>query len=59
MRVAVLLPRPLAHQSLNPNHTTHATRERTMLYQTLAEHFETWRELASAGHSYGETSMRH
>ena len=33
--------------------------ERSLLYQTLAEHFETWHELASAGHSYGETSLRH
>ena len=38
----------------NPRHS-----ERTLRYQTLAEHFETWRELASAGHSYGETSLRH
>nr|WP_326529161.1 hypothetical protein [Rhodoferax sp.] len=28
----------------NPRHP-----ERTLLYQTIAEHFETWHELASAG----------
>ena len=29
----------------NPRHP-----ERMLLYQTIAEHFETWLELASAGH---------
>jgi hypothetical protein len=33
----------------NPRHP-----ERTLLYQTIAEHFETWFELASAGQFYGQ-----
>ena len=33
----------------NPRHP-----ERALLYQTIAEHFETWLELASAGQSGGQ-----
>ena len=33
----------------NPRHP-----ERTLLYQTIAEHFETWHELASAGQFDGQ-----
>jgi hypothetical protein len=33
----------------NPRHP-----ERTLLYQTIAEHFETWFELASAGQFDGQ-----
>ena len=33
----------------NPRHP-----ERTLLYQTVAEHFETWHELASAGQFDGQ-----
>ncbi len=33
----------------NPRHP-----ERTVLYQTIAEHFETWFELASAGQFAGQ-----
>ena len=33
----------------NPRHT-----ERTLLYQTIAEHFETWHELASSGQFDGQ-----
>ena len=33
----------------NPRHP-----ERTLLYQTIAEHFETWLELASAGQFDGQ-----
>ena len=34
----------------NPRHL-----ERTLLYQTVAEHYETWLELASAGKIYTHT----
>ena len=33
----------------NPRH-----RERTLLYQTQAEHYETWNELASEGQFDGQ-----
>ncbi|MDU7589632.1 MAG: IS91 family transposase, partial [Acidovorax sp.] len=33
----------------NPRHP-----ERTLLYQTVAEHYETWLELASAGQFDGQ-----
>jgi hypothetical protein len=33
----------------NPRHP-----ERTLLYQTVAEHYETWLDLASAGQSGGQ-----
>jgi hypothetical protein len=33
----------------NPRHP-----ERTLLYQTIAEHFETWLELASSGQFDGQ-----
>jgi hypothetical protein len=34
--------------------TTRATRSSTLLYQTIAEHFETWFELASCGQFEGQ-----
>jgi len=37
----------------NPRHP-----ERTLLYQTIAEHFETWHELASAGQFDGQGDHR-
>ena len=37
------------HKLYNPRHP-----ERTLLYQTIAEHFETWFELASAGQFDGQ-----
>ena len=37
----------------NPRHP-----ERTLLYQTIAEHFETWHELASAGQFDGQGCQR-
>ena len=52
---AARLQQPLAHQPPNPNSTIRATFERTLLYQTLAEHFETWFELASAGQFDGQS----
>ena len=42
-------PANQAHQSLQPRHP-----ERTLLYRTVAEHFETWLELASAGQFDGQ-----
>ena len=37
----------------NPRHP-----ERTLLYQTVAEHYETWLELASAGQFDGQGDHR-
>ena len=50
--VRLLLPNP--QQLQNPNSTTPRHPERTLLYQTIAEHFETWLELASAGQFDGQ-----
>ncbi|URD45713.1 hypothetical protein M6G63_28090 (plasmid) [Pseudomonas sp. BYT-5] len=38
----------------NPRHP-----ERTLLYQTVAEHYETWLELASAGQFDGQGRPPH
>ena len=38
------MPTPSQPKCYNPRHP-----ERTLLYQTVAEHYETWHDLASAG----------
>ena len=38
----------------NQSSTTRATRSSTLFYQTIAEHFETWHTLASAGQFDGQ-----
>ena len=43
-----------ALQRPNPSATKHDTCERTLLYQTIAEHFETRLELAGAGQFDGQ-----
>ena len=46
----VLQPKPAqSTKAYNPRHP-----ERTLLYRTVAEHFETWLELASAGQFDGQ-----
>jgi hypothetical protein len=40
---------PSEAKCYNPRHP-----ERTLVYQTVAEHYETWLELASAGQSGGQ-----
>ena len=41
--------KPQLYKLYNPRHP-----ERTLLYQTIADHFETWRALASAGQFDGQ-----
>jgi len=43
------MPQPFNPKLFNPRHP-----ERTLLYQTVAEHDKTWLELASAGQSGGQ-----
>ena len=54
---------PRGHQPAQPSLATAANKpktytprqpERTLLYKTVAEHFETWLELASAGQFDGQ-----
>jgi len=45
----VFVPATSKPKRYNPRHP-----ERTLLYQTVAEHFETWLELASAGQFDGQ-----
>jgi hypothetical protein len=50
MQAANQTPQPKLY---NPRHP-----ERTLLYQTIAEHYETWAELASAGQFDGQGDLR-
>jgi hypothetical protein len=43
------IPDPSKPKLYNPRHP-----ERTLLYQTIAEHYETWLDLASSGQSGGQ-----
>ena len=43
------LYKPQVYKLYNPRHP-----ERTLLYQTIADHFETWHSLASAGQFDGQ-----
>ena len=50
---ALLLTR-VGNRVPNPSSTTRAIRSSTLLYHTIAEHFETWHALASAGQFDGQ-----
>jgi len=54
MQVTVRLQQLHPHQRANPSLYNPRHPERTLLYQTVAEHYETWLELASAGQFDGQ-----